>query len=66
MCIYQDLVEQFGLTYQYNILKRFVRGLKEKAPISITLWQFLPGEESQVDDGSGAPTPYENGKDLKP
>jgi len=56
MAIYQDLVERWGFTHRYNSVKRFVRGLKRKDPEQYDRLEFLPGEEAQVDYGTGAPT----------
>jgi transposase/5S rRNA maturation endonuclease (ribonuclease M5) len=66
MAIYQDLVERFGFPHRYNSVKRFVRGLKKKDPEQYDRLEYLPGEESQVDYGTGAPTLCENGKYRKP
>lgn len=66
MAIYQDLVERFGFTHRYNSVKRFVRGLKAKDPQQYDRLEFLPGEESQVDYGKGAPTFHESGKYRRP
>ena len=66
MAIYQDLVELFGFTHRYNSVKRFVRGLKRKDPRQYDRLEFLPGEESQVDYGAGAPTLCDNGKYRRP
>ena len=54
--LYQDLVEQHGFENQYNSVKRFVARLKARAPERFDVLEFLPGEESQVDYGQGAPT----------
>ena len=66
MAMYQDLVELFGFTHRYNSVKRFVRGLKRKNPQQYDRLEFLPGEESQVDYGAGAPTLCDNGKYRRP
>jgi transposase/5S rRNA maturation endonuclease (ribonuclease M5) len=66
MAIYQDLVERFGFTHQYNSVKRFVRGLKTKDPQQYDRLQFLPGEEGQVDYGKGASTLHGSGKYRRP
>jgi len=66
MSIYQDLVELFGFTNQYNSVKRFVKGLKEKDPQQYDRLEFLPGEEVQVDYGVGAPTLCKSGKYGRP
>ena len=62
MSIYQDLVELHGFTHKYNSVKRFVRKLKSRDPEQFDRLEFLPGEEAQVDYGSGARTLRENGK----
>ncbi len=66
MSIYQDLVERFGFTHKYNSVKRFVRGLKKKDPKQYDRLEFLPGEEAQVDYGTGALTLYRNGRYRRP
>jgi transposase/5S rRNA maturation endonuclease (ribonuclease M5) len=66
MAIYQDLVERFGFTHRYNSVKRFVRGLKSKDPKQYDILEFLPGEESQVDYGKGAPTLHSSGRYRRP
>ena len=64
--IYQDLVERFGFTHRYNSVKRFVRGLKKKDPRQYDRLEFLPGEECQVDYGTGALTLHSSGKHRRP
>ncbi len=66
MAIYQDLVELFAFTHQYNSVKRFVGKLKEKAPRQFDRLEFLPGEEAQVDYGTGAPTLHDSGTHQRP
>lgn len=67
MSIYQDLVERFGFANRYNSVKRYVRGLKRKAPEQYDRLEFLPGEEAQVDYGEGAFTKHpKTGKRKKP
>jgi len=66
MAIYQDLVERFGFAHKYNSVKRFVRGLKKKDPKQYDRLEFLPGEEAQVDYGTGALTLYRNGRYRRP
>ena len=64
--IYQDLVERFGFNHRYNSVKRFVRGLKTRDPKQYDRLEFLPGEEAQVDYGTGAPTLHRNGRYRRP
>lgn len=66
VAIYQDLVERFGFEHKYNSVKRFVRSLKEKEPKRFDRLEFAPGEESQVDYGTGAKTLHPSGKFRKP
>jgi transposase len=54
--IYQDLVEAHGFSHRYNSVKRFVAGLRARAPERFDVLEFPPGEEAQVDYGQGAPT----------
>ena len=64
--IYQDLVERYGFTHKYNSVKRFVRGIKKKDPKQFDRLEFPPGEEAQVDYGTGAKTLHHTGKYRKP
>lgn len=64
--IYQDLVESHGFTHAYNSVKRFVSGLKARAPERFDVLEFLPGEEAQVDYGQGALTLYRPGQYRRP
>ncbi len=65
--IYQDLVEKHGFAHKYNSVKRFVRQLKRREPERFDVFEFLPGEEAQVDYGQGAPTLHAaTGKYRKP
>jgi len=66
IAIYQDLAEQHGFTNKYNSVKRFVRGVKKVDPKQFDRLEFLPGEEVQVDYGTGAKTLHETGKYRKP
>jgi transposase len=55
MAIWQDLVDDHGFTHQYASVQRFVRklrgttGASEAHPVIVT----APGEEAQVDYGTG-------------
>ena len=42
--IYQDLVEAHGFTHRYNSVKRFVAGLRARAPERFDVLEFPPGE----------------------
>jgi len=43
--VFQDLVDQYGVTHQYNSVKRFVATLKARAPERFDVLEFLPGED---------------------
>ena len=64
--IYQDLVELHGFEHKYNSVKRFVRRLRRKDPKQFDRLEFLPGEEAQVDYGTGAKTLDSRGRYRKP
>jgi transposase len=67
VAIYQDLVDTMGFKFKYSSVRRFVRSLKKKAPEIFDVLEFAPGEEAQVDYGSGAPTRHpETGKMRRP
>jgi hypothetical protein len=51
--IYQDLVSEQGFEGSYDAVKRFCRKLKAAAPDRIWRIECLPGEEAQVDFGTG-------------
>jgi len=52
--IYQDLVDDYGFTARYQSVKRFVRQLRGPiSPQACAVIVTKPGEESQVDYGSG-------------
>jgi len=65
VAIYQDLVELFGFSNKYNSVKRFVRGLRKEDPKQFDRLEFSPGEEAQVDYGTGAKTLHSTGKYRK-
>ena len=64
--LYQDLVEQHGFEHRYNSVKRFVARLKTRSPERFDVLEFMPGEESQVDYGLGAPTLWKAGQYKRP
>jgi len=54
MAIWQDLVASHGFTGNYQSVKRYVRKLRGKQiPEARVVIQTAPGEEAQVDYGSG-------------
>ena len=54
MGIFQDLVDSYGFTDSYQSVKRFVRRLRGvRSPEARVMIETAPGEEAQVDYGSG-------------
>lgn len=64
--IYQDLVSEVDFHGSYQAVKRFVRQLKPRLHKLGHRVEVLPGEEAQVDFGSGAPVIGEKGRRRKP
>lgn len=60
--IYQDLVEEKGFVDSYESVKRFVRKLRASHPERVWRLECRPGEELQLDFGSGAPIEEPEGK----
>lgn len=52
--IYQDLVSEVGFGGSYQSVKRFVRRLRQAEPQRVWRVEVAPGEEAQVDFGTGA------------
>jgi transposase len=52
--IYQDLVEEVGFGGSYQSVKRFVKQLRASQPERVWRIEVAPGEEVQIDFGSGA------------
>jgi transposase len=63
--IWQDLAADPGFTGSYDSVKRFVRRLGATAPLPFRRMECAPGEEAQVDFGSGAPIIAPDGKRRK-
>ena len=60
--IWQDLRFDYGYEGGYDSVKRYVRKLKESEPQRIWRMETLPGEEAQVDFGTGAWVHGQDGK----
>jgi len=60
--MYQDLVIEHGFTGSYPSVRRYVGKLKNKTPLPFRRIEVGPGEEAQIDFGTGAPVVDENGK----
>lgn len=60
--IWQDLVAEHGFPSGYDSVKRFVRKLRAQRPLPMRRLESAPGEEAQVDFGTGAPVICPDGK----
>jgi transposase len=63
--IYQDLVEEHGFAGSYWSVMRFVRRLGRTRELPFRRMEREPGEEAQVDFGSGAPVVDRDGRRHK-
>jgi transposase len=64
--IYQDLVREHGFKAKYHSVRRFVGRLGRNRPLPFRRMECAPGEEAQVDFGTGAPILQPNGKRRRP
>jgi len=64
--IYQDLVCEVGFSGSYQSVKRFVRQLRQEHPERVWRVEVDPGEEVQIDFGSGAPIIDAEGRRRRP
>ena len=53
--IYQDLVSEHGFAGKYSSVRRFAHRLERSQPLPFRRMECGPGEEAQVDFGTGAP-----------
>ena len=60
--IYQDLVADHGFAGSYYSVRRFVHRLEEPHELPFRRMECAPGEEAQVDFGTGAPVVGPDGK----
>lgn len=63
--IYQDLVAEEGFQSKYSSVRRYVAGLRDSSEELVRRLETLPGQEAQIDFGSGAPIRLANGKRRK-
>jgi transposase len=65
--IHQDLVEEHreGAPSYYSV-RRFIARLRRKTPLPFRRMETAPGEEAQVDFGTGAPVRMADGKIRRP
>jgi transposase len=59
--IYQDLTSEHNYTGSYYSVRRFVAKLEERSELPFRRLEQSPGEEAQVDFGTGAPIVREDG-----
>ena len=52
--IFQDLCDEHGFTASYSSVRRFIQQLRETTPLPFRRIETHPGEEAQVDFGTGA------------
>jgi len=64
--IYQDLVADHDFTGSAQAIRRFLRHLKKTTQLPDRVMHSAPGEELQVDFGSGAPVLQSNGRKKRP
>lgn len=64
--IWQDLVEERGFEGRYPSVRRFVARLRGASPLPFRRMECGPGEEAQVDFGTGAPVIRPEGKRRRP
>lgn len=53
--VFQDLVEEHGFSGQYHSVRRFVAKLNQTSPLPFRRMEVAPGDEAQIDFGTGAP-----------
>jgi transposase len=63
--IYQDLRDEQGFTGKYHSVRRYVRRLSEHSELAFRRIEVEPGQEMQVDYGSGARCQDQEGKWCK-
>lgn len=64
--ISQDLVTEHGFTAKYHSVRRYVARLLHKTELPVRRMEVLPGEEAQVDFGTGAPVRSPEGQVRRP
>ncbi len=64
--VYQDLVLEVGFSGSYQSVKRFVRRLRHQQPERVWRIEVAPGEEVQIDFGTGAPVIDAEGRRRRP
>jgi transposase len=60
--IFQDLVSEHGFAGKYPSVRRFVHRLQQSQPLPFRRLECAPGEEAQVDFGTGVPIRQPDGR----
>ncbi len=60
--IFQDLVTEHGFDGKYHSVRRFVAKLSQSTPLPFRRIEVAPGEEAQIDFGTGAPIVDDDGR----
>ena len=60
--IWQDLQAEHGFAGSYDSVKRFARRLRSSTPLPFRRMECAPGDEAQIDFGTGAPVITPEGK----
>jgi transposase len=64
--IYQDLIDEVGYRGSYYSVRRFVARLEQRAELPMRRLEVGPGEEAQIDFGTGALVRMPDGKTRRP
>jgi len=64
--IYQDLRDEYGFEGSYYSVRRFVKRLGVDRPIPFRRMECMPGEQGQIDFGTGAPVVKPDSKRKRP
>lgn len=64
--IHQDLKSDHGFEGSYHSVRRFILRLGAKIPLPFRRMEVEPGEEAQIDFGTGAPVIGPDGKKRRP
>lgn len=60
--IHQDLASEHGFAGKYHAVRRYVARLRSVNPLPFRRMEVGPGEEAQIDFGTGAPVISEDGR----
>lgn len=63
--IFQDLQAEHAFDGKYSSVRRFVAALHESTPMPFRRMEVAPGEEAQIDFGTGAPVITADGRRRK-